>query len=102
MKFSWLAFGAIAVTLWYLTKGAAPPAGTSKYKITAGGTPYYKTDPSVAAGATVAGTLPAGALVYSTAAPGGSPTLSQDASYELVAIPGAGTAWISIASLLAQ
>ena len=117
----WLAGG--AGLLWWLNSRhqvqVAIPPGAATYKIVAGGADYFTSDPSLlskplvssswasdglnvsqAMPVTKAGSLAAGAVVYSTTS--GSPQLSADQSYELVLAPGVGQVWVSIASILAQ
>ncbi len=85
----------------------AIPAGAASYKIAAGGTAYYQSDPSLGTGAlggavAQAGTLPAGTLVYSSTGAGANPILSSDQAYELIIAPGVGKVYVSIAGIVVQ
>jgi len=82
--------GAAAIVLYLASRGAAAPVpGALKYQVNAP-VAFYTVDPSSGQGATSAGQLAQGTIVYSTAA---SPVMSADMSYELVMSPN-GNVWV--------
>jgi hypothetical protein len=87
--------GAAAIVLYLVGKGvAAPVPGALKYQINVASS-YFSTDPSSGQGATSAGTLQQGTIVYSTAA---APVMSADQSFELVSSP-SGNVWVPVSNL---